>query len=121
MPITVERLEARIYQSSWVDFVSFEDMRSAAVRRQELAAAEHEQDYISIIDVSRLASIPFDLDGLRQLVETDAQVIAFLVVGVSLQARILVEGLMKVTKVKIEFAASIEDALKRARALLAEG
>ena len=121
MPIAVEQLEARIYLSIWVDFVSLEDMRAAAAHRQELADAEGAQDYISIVDVSRVGSIPFNLDALRETLEADTRVIAFLVIGVNLQARIFVESLMKTTHVKIEFAASTEDALKRARALIDEG
>jgi len=106
MPITVERLEPRIYQSRWVDFVNFEDMLAAAVLRRELAAADNAPDYISVVDVSRLGSIPFDLGTLRKLVESDP--------------RVIVENLMKASHVKIELAASTEDAIKRAHALFDE-
>jgi hypothetical protein len=121
MPIIVERLEAGIYQSIWTEYVNLEAMLTAAVRRRELASADNAETYVSIIDVSQLGSIPFDLDALRKAVESDPRVVAFLVVGVSLQARILVESLIKTTSVKIEFASSTEDALKRARTLLDEG
>ena len=120
MPITIDRLQSRIYASSWIDHVSIEDMQAAVAQRQELADADHARSYVSIVDVSRVGSIPFNLESLRQAMEMDPRVLRFLVVGVTLQARILVESLVKITQVKVEFVISAEDALQRAQALLEE-
>jgi len=120
MPITIERLQSRIYASSWIDHVSIEDMQAAVAQRQEMADADHARSYVSIVDVSRVGSIPFNLESLRQAMEMDPRVLRFLVVGVTLQARILVESLVKITQVKVEFVISAEDALQRAQALLEE-
>jgi|FLYN01.1.fsa_nt_gi hypothetical protein len=118
MPITVNRLESRIYHSKWADYVSVEDMQASMQRRQELAASDNAESYVVIVEISQGVRIPFNLEALRQAIEGDPKVLAFIVVGVTLQARILVESLMKISPTKLEIADSLEDALKRARSLL---
>ena len=118
MPITVERLEARIYQSTWTDFVSLDDVRSAILRRQELADEDNASTYIVIVDVIHAGSVPANLESLQEAIVADSRLIGIIVVGTNLPARILVESLSKLTRAKVESAYSAEDALKRGCAAL---
>lgn len=120
MPITVEVLEPHIYRSSWMDYVSLEDIRAAALRRQQLADQDDASCCVSIVDVSHVASIPVNVQALQETMETDPRVIVTIIVGATLPARILVENLTRVTRMRMEFAYSTDDALKRARAVLEE-
>ncbi len=120
MPITVEALESRIYLSTWIDYISIEDIRTAALRRKELADNDNATSCVSIVDVSQAGSIPVNVQALQETMEADPRVIVSVIVGANIQARILVENLTRITHLKMEFAYSVEDALKRARATLAE-
>lgn len=92
-------------------------MRGAAATRAQLADEDKALSYLAILDVSQAANTSFDLDALRYAVELDTRLLKFLIVGVNLQARILVEHLMKITPTKVEIAYSVGEALARARAL----
>jgi hypothetical protein len=120
MPITVEVLEPYIYRSCWMDYVSIEDIRAAVLRRMELADQDNASHYVSIVDVSHAGSIPVNARALQETMETDPRVIVTIIVGATLPARILVENLTRATRLKMEFAYSTEDSLKRARAVLEE-
>jgi hypothetical protein len=120
MPITVEHLEARIYRSLWIDFVSIDDVRAAVLRRQQLADEDKASVYAVIVDVNQAGGVPANLESLQQAIEADSRLVAIIVTGTNLPARILVERLSKITQAKVESAYSAEDAVKRARALLAE-
>jgi hypothetical protein len=120
MPITVEVLEPHIYRSCWMDYVSIEDIRAADLRRQQLSDHDPTNGCVSIVDVSHAGSIPANVQALQEAMETDPRVIVTIIVGATLPARILVEKLTRGTRLRMEFAYSTEDALKRARAVLEE-
>jgi hypothetical protein len=104
-----------------MDYVSLEDIRAADLHRQQLADHDNAARCISIVDVSQAGSIPVNVQALQEAMEADPRVIVTIIVGATLPARILVEKLTRITRLKMEYAYSNEDALKRARAALAEG
>jgi len=120
MPIAVERIEPRIYLSVWQEHISADDMQAAALRRKALADEDRAPSYVYIVDVTAARSVPFNLEALRGGIEIDERVIKFVVIGVGLQVHILIASLVKLTKLKVEFADSREAAIARARAILNE-
>lgn len=121
MPITVQRIEPHIYLSTYSGSTSINEMFEAIQQRKMIADRHQETYYVSIADLSAFNSIPFEVVNIRRAVASDSRNIMSLAVGASLQVRALAEGFKALLRINLEFYDTLEEALGRARHLLAEG
>jgi hypothetical protein len=120
MPVTVERIEPRIYLSIYSGNATNDEILEVIYKRKMLADEYHESSYISVADLTAITSLPLDVTTVRSMGGSDPRNIRYLVVGASLQIRVLLESFGANTSANLEFFKTVEEALTRARMLLQE-
>jgi hypothetical protein len=120
MPVEITRLEAGAYRAALSGNIPLDALLTAQARGAQLAREHGDPAYVLIIDIARDTTMPFDLRQAGQLMaQHDA--LAVLSVGASFHIRFLVTLLGRLFTVgRVEHHNSLDDALRRARVILAE-
>jgi len=118
MPVTVERIEPHIYVSTYSSHPSIKEIIDAIEERKAIADAHQENYYVSLADLTHFKMIPFDLGKIRRAAASDTRVVRSLLVGASLQIRVLVASFQGLLGLNPELFETMDPALERARQLL---
>jgi hypothetical protein len=118
MPPRVERREPGVYLITWEGVIRRDQLLAFSRVREMLFDRYGDERYVLIMDMSKATIREYDIRTTRQAIE-DSRLLAVFVINASLVFLTLIHMLRQLTEVIIDACDSYEEAVERARKLLA--
>jgi len=118
MPVTTQRIEPHVYLTTYSESPLIKQMLDAVAYRKTIADNYEEVYFVSIVDLTRFGTMPYDVSSVRRAVAHDNRNLRTLAIGAPLYVRALMETFRSLLGLKMEFYETREEALERARCLL---
>ena len=112
MPITIQRLEERIYHATYEGELTLKEITSGNL--EALAQDHDESPYVAIIDATKLKKVPFDVRGIRTM-DTSYTAHTVFIVNPPIMLSILIDILRRIMSKRILTVDSREEALEKAK------
>lgn len=110
MPISIETSQKYIILTRWVNKISKEDILDYAASIKKLANEKDYDNYVVILDLTRLRSMPFDLSFYRTIFEDLTGVVTYIEVNTPRFARAITRVLSRVFMIDFLKASNIKEA-----------
>ncbi len=120
MPIIITTIEADIYRLDWIGNVTMDNIELSHDETRRLATEASISAYVHILDLSEMKSFPFNVLGLWNLLKRYPEAFAVLLVDTPVSIEIMSRMLSDLTPVTFETFNSVDQAVERARTLLAK-
>lgn len=123
MPVTVTRVERRIYHYRWHGSVRLEETDEAGIEGQRMAAEHGENPHIQMLDLRDAQRIPLNIHGSARIAERQKDdIIRIVVVGAPRAGQALGQALKKFSPLlrNMVFVEDYEQAVAVGRDLIAE-
>ncbi len=119
MPTQIDYRDSGIFYAAWSDPLTMKDV--AAQTDHILGyATEHEVGrFVVIIDLSQCTRIPMEVSNMRNYAMSDPRIVGYVVVRIHVLAQLMLRMLDRLTPQQYVTVDSADEALARARAMLA--
>ena len=118
MPTTTSRIEPGIYRADWIDNVTLDEIFAARDSIDALAAADNRENFIIVIDGSKVKRIPVEPRMLIKSTNTGA--IGILVLNAPLIGEVVGGIFNRLAPFRCEFYRDYDALIKRAHKLLSQ-
>lgn len=116
--IEISRLDNGIYLSKWSATVTIEEVLTNTDRFIELVTENADNTYIMIIDLTDAKKLPVDVRNLMASANKDKRLLGYVAVKAPSVGEMLGKILGRLIHHHIEFAASVDEAIVKAREIL---
>jgi hypothetical protein len=119
MPIILTHPEPHLFYNLWQGTVLLNDIFKAAAETTQHAQSLGEAFYVLIIDATDLKNMPLEIRGLLHTSELTRGAVAFLILNPPAIGALAARLVGKFSRLPVEVYTDREQALRRARALIA--
>ena len=121
MPIEVEQIKPDMYALRWIGNVKMKEIRESHEETLRLATEAGIEQYIHILELSKMISFPYDLAGLWSVIINYPQAFAIMIVNAPLAGKTMAALINRISKrVSLETFDTFEQAQERAEKILVE-
>ena len=117
---TLEQLEPQILLITWDGVINTDYFREATEKRVEFAKNNISGNYVLIFDLSKAVIAMMDMRLTTWSANIDPHMICTIVIGRHGILSVIANMLVRLSKLKVEFADNGEKALERAQAVIAQ-
>lgn len=117
---TIEQAEPQIIRIIWDGVINTNFFREATEKRVEFANANIKGNYVLIFDLSHAVIAMMDMRLTAWAANVDPHMICTIVIGKHSILSVIANMLLRLSRLKVEFAENEQQALEQAQAIIAK-